>query len=771
MRRVILLVVFLILGLTLLSMLFADVGVVFAQPSGKSIEPDRITIARALISKGAYQEVLPILIKAAGSYGAEENYHQQVKALVLMAYTYQSIGQYNEAQKSLESAMVIAQKQGNQREMASIFAGLGDLYGVSGNNEKAMQYLNRGLLMAEKEHDQVLAASILNNMGNLHTKNRNYSEALKAYEGSIERSQGTKETMLFTRALSNAALVAAKDGRNEKAKELLYRALIGIGSVEDSHDKVLVLTNLGITGSLLYKQVIPENKTLLALSQKTLENALAIAETIKDPLGASYAAGYLGKTYEEAGQNEKALDLTRQAVFTAQKIHAPESLYLWQWQAGRLLKKTGQEGAAIQSYKNSIITLQSIRGEMSTCYGSPPVSFRETVEPLYLEYVDILLRRTAPDQKPDASQQDLVEARMVIESLKAAELRDYFQDECVDAARSRVTRLDTVSKMAVVVYPIVLPDRTEVLVNMPTGLKRFSVPVTAASLTKEVNTFRKMLEKSTTFEFMPHAQTLYDWLIRPMEKELAGADTIVFVPDGPLRTIPIGALHDGKQFLIAKYATAMTPGLDLTDPRPLKREKARVLIAGLTDAVQGFPPLPFVSSEIKEIQGMYTNNLLLNKGFSSATLEKELQNKEFSIVHIASHGNFGSDVNNTFLLTYDDKLTMDKLSQYIGLFRFRSEPLELLTLSACETAAGDERAALGLAGVTIRAGARSALATLWHVNDQASSSLVGEFYKHLSSPSVSRAIALKNAQLKLMSDRSYEHPAFWGPFLLINNWL
>ena len=149
-------------------------------------------------------------------------------------------------------------------------------------------------------------------------------------------------------------------------------------------EKVFVLTNLGITGLILYKQVVPENKTLLALSQKTLENALAIAEVIKDPLGASYAAGYLGKTYEEAGQNESALNLTRQAVFAAQKVNAPESLYLWQWQAGRLLKKTGQEGAAIQSYKNSIITLQSIRGEMSTCYGSPPVSFRETVEPLYL---------------------------------------------------------------------------------------------------------------------------------------------------------------------------------------------------------------------------------------------------------------------------------------------------------------------------------------------------------------------------------------------------
>ena len=618
------------------SIMAADIEVLFGQvpaprglqmgsdqASAENTEPDRITRARTFLNKGTYQEALPDLVKAAESYGAEGNYHQQLRAMLLVAYAYQSIGHYGEAQKSLESAMEIAQKHGSEREMAAILAGLGDLYGVSGQNEKAMEYLNRGLLTAEKESDQRLAASILNNIGNLHGKNRNYTEAIETYERSVARSQGTKETLLATRALSNAALASVKDGRNEKAKELFDRALMGIASIRDSHEKVLVLTSLGSSALMLYKQVVPENRELLALSQKTLENALNIGEKIQDPLGASYAAGYLGNTYEEAGQNEKALDLARQAVFAAQKVHAPESLYLWQWKTGRLLKKMGQERDSIQSYKNSIVTLQSIRGEMSTCYGSPPVSFRETVEPLYLEYVDLLLKRTASDQRIDGPQQDLVEARHAIESLKAAELRDYFQDECVDAARSRVTRLDTVSQMAIVVYPIVLPDRTEVLVNMPTGLKRFSIPITADALTKEVNTFRTRLEKSTTFEFMPHAQTLYDWLIRPMEKELAGADTIVFVPDGPLRTIPIAALHDGNQFLVAKYATAITPGLDLTDPRPLRREKAMVLLAGLTESVQGFPPLPFVSYELKKIQEMYKNTLLLNRDFRSASLEKE----------------------------------------------------------------------------------------------------------------------------------------------------
>jgi CHAT domain-containing protein len=114
---------------------------------------------------------------------------------------------------------------------------------------------------------------------------------------------------------------------------------------------------------------------------------------------------------------------------------------------------------------------------------------------------------------------------------------------------------------------------------------------------------------------------------------------------------------------------------------------------------------------------------------------------------------------------------MDRLSQVVGLFRFRETPLELLTLSACETAAGDDRAALGLAGVAIKAGARSALATLWTVSDEASAVLVTEFYQQLHNASASRAAALQRAQQKLLADRRYQHPAYWSPFLLLNNWL
>jgi len=376
-------------------------------------------------------------------------------------------------------------------------------------------------------------------------------------------------------------------------------------------------------------------------------------------------------------------------------------------------------------------------------------------------------------QKPEQVESLLMEAREAVELLKVAELRDYFQDECMGAARFRMTRLDVVSKTAVVIYPVVLSDRTELLISLPTGLKRFSVPIRAEVLIQEIREFRQKLEKRTTREYLPHAQKLYDWLIRPLEPDLMSltTNTLVFVPDGPLRSIPMAALHDGKQFLITKYAIAITPGLSLTDPRPVKRENVKVLSAALTDSVQGFSPLPNVSDELQAIKGLYGGTQLLNHNFLTSNLEKELRNKQFSIMHVASHGRFEAEFRKSFLLTFDGKVTMDQLEQYIGLFKFREDPLELLTLSACETAAGDDRAALGLAGIAIKAGARSALATLWYINDQASSELVAEFYRELRDPSVSRAMALKRAQLKLLNDRSYQHPGYWSPFLLINNWL
>jgi CHAT domain-containing protein len=316
-------------------------------------------------------------------------------------------------------------------------------------------------------------------------------------------------------------------------------------------------------------------------------------------------------------------------------------------------------------------------------------------------------------------------------------------------------------------------SRLELLMSLPTGLTRVSVPVTADRLTQEIREFRRLVEKRTTREYLPHAQQLYDWLVRPLEPHLSQPQitTLVFVPDSAIRPIPLAALHDGSSFLLNKFALAMTPGLTLTDPRPLNRDKLRFLTAGLTKSVQGFPALPYVAEEMASIEHLYKGDQLINDAFRKPRLEQELRDGRYGVLHIGTHGKFSTDVNDSFLLTFDGKLTMQALDQLVGLFRFRQEPLELLTLSACQTGVGDDRAALGLAGVALKAGARSALATLWFINDEASATLISEFYRQLRNPAFSKAVALQRAQLKLLSDRIYEHPAYWSPFLLLNNWL
>lgn len=722
--------------------------------------------------RGAFEQAVMDWREAVKLFEKEGKSNKQREALALLAQAYQYIGQYNEALKSLKSALILAEKSGDRTQIASVVGSLGNLHITLGPPDRAFQYLNEGLSLAKELGDSGISATILNNLGNFFITQKKYNEALSAYLECMTLAKNANNVLLATRALTNAAMTLRQNEKYKGSKEYLDRAMDETRKLDPSNEKAYGLINIGLTYRHL-RSYLPEYKDLHFLSSQAFSEAVTVAERIGDLRSLSYACGYLGTLSEDEKKYEEALKLTRRATLVAQQVNAPESLYLWQWQTGRLLKVMGRTGEAISAFRNCIYTLQSIRQEMPTCYGTPQISYRESVEPIYFGFVDLLLQEEASMQKREQVELYLLEAREAMELLKVAELRDYFQDECMGAARLRMTKLDIVSKTAVVIYPILLSDRTDLLVSLPTGLKKFSIPIGAEPLTQEIRKFRLRLEKRTTREYLPHAQKLYDWLIRPLEPDLAlsAIDTLVFVPDRSLRTIPMAALHDGKEFLINKYAIAITPGLNLTDPRPVKRENVKVLSAGLTDSVQGFPSLPNISNELQAIQLIYGGTPLLNRNFINSNLEKELKNKQVTIMHIASHGRFESDIRKSFLLTFNDKLTMDQLEQYIGLFKFREDPLELLTLSACETAAGDDRAVLGLAGIAIKAGARSTLATLWYIDDQASSELVSEFYRQLQDPSISRSIALKRAQLKLLNDRSYEHPGYWSPFLLINNWL
>lgn len=723
--------------------------------------------------QGALEDALVTWKEAGRLYEQMGQAKGQIQALSKAAYAARAMGHINQAFLNQELALELAQQMGDPQWLVLTLAELGKTYVINRQYDAAFEYLSQAADIAKAHGFRPLSAALLNDLGIVRAAQDQFPEAMAAFQESAMLAQEQDLRVLIIRARINGARTAMRLNRFEEAAPLLHEAGRLLSELPASHDQADGLVNLGLAYRDLALSDAASNEQSLKQAASSLQEAAATSEHLGDKRLVSYAYGHLGHLYEMEHRLDEALQLSRAAVFAAQAGHAPESLYRWQWQSGRLLTQLGKLDEALSAYQEAAATLQPIRAEVEAASQASLSSDRQPVRPLFFEMADLFLRRAALIEQEDKAAPYLRAARDSIEAYKAAELRDYFRDDCVDQLQARLTKLERVSPSTVIIYPIIFADRTELLVSFPQGLKRFPVAVPAAALTGEVRAFRRMLEKRTTREYLPHAQRLYDWLIRPLEEDLGklAVDTLVFVPDGSLRTVPMAALHDGERFLIARYAVATSPGLDLTDPQPINRAKVLLLSSGLTKAVQGFPPLPHVAEEISHIHSLFGGEQLLDNEFITPRLEGELKDGRYSILHIATHGRFATEVRKSFLLTFDDKLTVAHLEQLVGSFRFREAPLELLTLSACQTGVGDDRAALGLAGIAVKAGARSALATLWFINDEASSELVAEFYRQLHEPAVSKARALQLAQLKLLSDRVYEHPAYWSAFLLLNNWL
>jgi len=699
----------------------------------------------------------------------------RIDALLTQAEREQSRGDFRAAAATLTEARPIAEASGDKARLAAVVGSLGNARIAIGPAEDAQKELEEAITLARDAGAPDTAAAALNNLGNLFMFEDDDARALERYAEAASEADAAGNALLAVKARANAARAALELEQYARSEELLATAVEAAAKLPGSPEKAFLLVNLGRTSFRLGKAAPDRSKSALLRAREMLGAAATLAAEQHDDRTASYALGYLGELYEQQGRTEEALDLTRRALFAAQAAKAPESLYLWQWQTGRLLRAQGKIEPAIDSYLQSVHELDGLRYALADSYGGAHSSFRESVGPVYFQLVDLLLQASKESAQPEKAQELLVTARSTVETLKAVELRDYFKDDCVDALQAKVRPLDAVAQTEAVIYPIILPDRLEILVTLPppVGLVRYAVPVDSKTFIAEVREFRELLEKRTSRQYMLPAQKLYDWIIAPYAPKLAelGVDTLIFVPDGALRTIPMGALHDGQRFLIERFAIATTPGWTLTDPRPLDRKQLKLLLAGLSESVDGFPALPYVAGEMSSVQETLGGEMMLNGDFRLEPLEKKLTETPFTIVHIASHGEFKSKAGDSFLLTHDGKLTMDRLGRDVGLSKYRDQPLELLTLSACETAAGDDRAALGLAGVAIKAGARSALGTLWPVNDQAASMLVIDFYRSLQDPETSRAKALQQAQTKMLGDARYQHPGYWGAFLLISSWL
>ncbi|MEM7792893.1 MAG: CHAT domain-containing protein [Cyanobacteria bacterium P01_C01_bin.118] len=373
------------------------------------------------------------------------------------------------------------------------------------------------------------------------------------------------------------------------------------------------------------------------------------------------------------------------------------------------------------------------------------------------------------------SQSFLRRARKLIEDLQVAEVNDYFQDACIQGSP---VAADEVDSTAAVIYPILLDDQLDVIVSVGNDIQHYSTDVASQDIEKTIQQLLGALTspiRSKRPRTTQQLQQVYNWILGPAEDYLAQQEikSLVFVADGVLRTLPLTTLHDGEQYLIEKYNVVLSPGLSLLDPRPLKQQDLQMLTGGLSEARSGFSALPFVNNELQQVTTQIPDHqVLLNQTLTKANLLDSLKTVPASVVHLATHGEFGATDEETFVLTWEGKLTMEEMSRVLqARNRSNLSPVELLVFSACKTASGDSRAVLGIAGTAIRSGARSTLAGPWAINDQAAATFMTEFYKALAQPETTKAEAFRQAQLALMQDPELASPFFWSPFVLVGNWL
>jgi len=704
------------------------------------------------------------------------------------------IGNYQVSQEILTQSLDVARRLNSAQEESATLISLGNVEQAWGNSFSELQdpeKAARDLLLLEEQgilQDSPLGEALAH-----------LQRAATHYQDASDRSTSDSTKVQAEINALSLAIYSNQFRPVDISQEVagLERQIKGM------------LVNLPVSRATIYARInlvatLTEIRAPIARDVQLLKEAVKQARMLKDRQAEAYALGSLGKLYEAAGQLDEAQKLTAAALNVTEAFQKPEVTYLWHWQQGRILNKEGQTSLAIEEYSQAFNDLETLRADVASINSNVKFYFRDTVEPVYRDYVSLLLRSDNP------SQENLQTAQQVIESLQIAELDNFFSDPCSEAATEFIA-INEVDPRAAVIYPIVLADRLEIILTLPgKPLRRYRVGVTQPELETTIEQLREQafrnpgvserlrqargnpqarqivqqdVQQTLSTQIWPRAEELYNWLLAPLEGDLqeSGVETLVFVLDGDLRNIPMALLYDGEQYLLEKnYNIALTSSLQLLDPKPLAREAIDILAAGISqeNEVEGevFDPLPNVKVELEEkIKPVVEDaEVLLDEEFTKDRFQSRLLASNYNIVHLATHGQFSSDLEETFIVTWDELIDINELNSFLQQQNpDGSGKIDLLVLSACNTAEGDDRAVLGLAGVAVRGGAGSTLGTLWGASDEAAARLMGEFYSKLTAEGteVNKAEALREAQLALLEQDEYQHPYYWAPFVLVGNWL
>ncbi|MCL2932545.1 MAG: CHAT domain-containing protein [Trichodesmium sp. MAG_R03] len=579
----------------------------------------------------------------------------------------------------------------------------------------------------------------------------------------------------------------------------LSDALIDIEKINPESNLAELQTNL--------TEFIPPNKFL--------NQAIQQAKVINNSRLEAYGIRTQAKLSLTKGKLKEAVKLTNQALSITQKVSASDIAYQLQGQLGDILVEQENYSEALLAYKAAFNSLQVLRRDLVSLNQDIQFDFRANIEPFYRKLVNLLLKPEIGFNIPSVA--NLKDAVEVIEALQLAELDNFFQDACTNA---KDINIDEIDQNAAIIYPILLENKFSVIVKLP-GTDNFRYTTASESDLKAIfnnnqsqsesdlkETFNNKISQlrkdialnvreQTLKQVKFSSNQLYNLLIKPFEVDLetnlehdtSQIKTLVFILDGALRNIPMSVLYDseGERYLVERYAIAVTPGLQLLDPKLLSKEQVLVLTAGTDQEApsykkEGYSSLPNVKQELEVIGGIIPQSeQLVDEKFTEINIQDKINSEPFNIVHVATHGKFSSNPDETFILAWDQPINVRNFDQLLQSEKLKrsDRAIELLILSACQTARGDERAALGLAGVAVRAGARSVLGSLWAVSDASTAELMKQFYQQLlqsNSSQLRKAEALRQVQIKFIKgeigqDLDYNIPFHWSSFIIVGNWL
>lgn len=685
--------------------------------------------------------------------------------------------------------------------------------------ETAGQLLNTALASTESHGWSGLAVRVRLYRGQLRQHNGQWPQADDDFAAAMRDSAPALPDLALSALLHRAGLAQQRLAYRESG-EFLQTAERLLPRLPQNAAKAHLTLDLGYR----YLQLRQADAAAAPLENvfNSLNDALTQARNRHLPRQMAQALGYLSDLYRLEGRTEEVAPLLQQGIFYAQQSAARDVLLRLEWRLGRYYAGSGRQDAAIDAYRRAVAHIQALRQDIPVTYENGRSSFRDTLAPAYLELAELLFAKTS--NVPEAQRQALLqEAQATVELIKKSELEDYFQNRC--EVPSQPLNAGTLPAGTAALYPVIFPRHLDLLVLTRTGLRHFSSPVAQAELQAGIYDLAEHL-RNYDDAYLAQAGKLYEQLIRPAATLLQEQriEHLIYIPDGPLRLIPLSALYDGAHYVLENYAVTVSPGLSVSGAETSARQNEQILLAGLSapgEVVKELPEtllqglllqgsenlqrgalargfsqdaakmrgaelralladssvirklqrnlqLPSVTTEINGLsKSLQHSTKLMNEAFTLQNFSEQLHNTHYRILHIASHGFFGGTEQNSFIMTYDRILDMSRFDALLHPHnKNRRRAPELITLSACQTAEGDDRSPLGISGVAIKAKVKNVLGSLWSVSDAATTVLMGHFYRNMQN-GLSKAEALRQAQVMLLHSKEFAAAPFWSPFILV----